>query len=298
MHRKNKPNWLFLLALLPLSLFVIPGLVSAQKPAPPAAPAIYQRFQPIDLTGNWVAVVNKDWQYRMITPPKGDLVGLPLNAAGQKLANAWDPAKETAADACKSYAAPALLRVPGRLKFAWQDGGNTLRMDMDAGQQTQLLHFTGEEPRVEAGWQGYSSAKWIYAGGFDPAVALAAATAAAAAPADGRGAEEGGRGAGGGGRGGRGGRGGGRGTIQGGALKVVTTHIKPGYLRRNGVPFSKDAVVTEYFNVHHDPYGADWLVVTLIVHDPAYLVADYITSPYFEREPDDSKWRPRPCATQ
>ncbi|MGZ4836774.1 MAG: hypothetical protein ACXVZZ_14125 [Terriglobales bacterium] len=55
---------------------------------------------------------------------------------------------------------------------------------------------------------------------------------------------------------------------------MVTTHLKPGYLRKNGVPYSKDAVLTEYFNVHADPYGADWLIVTTTVHDPAYLVVE------------------------
>ena len=84
----------------------------------------------------------------------------------------------------------------------------------------------------------------------------------------------------------------------GGDVKVVTTHLKPGYLRKNGVPFSKDAVLSEYFNIHRDPYGTDWIVVTAIVHDPRYLVVDYFTSTNFKREADGSKWRPRPCSAQ
>jgi hypothetical protein len=240
-------------------------------------PAIYQRYAPIDLTGNWVSVVTEDWTIRMITPPKGDFVSLPLNVAGPKLANEWDPARDLASgQACKAYSAPALLRIPGRLKIRWQDGGDTLRIDTDAGQQTRLLHFTGVEPSGEAGWQGYSAASWEYAGGFDPARAMAPNGGAS--------------------------RGRGRGvppsTPQGGSLKVVTTHLKPGYLRKNGVPYSKDAVLTEYFNVYPDPYGTDWMVVTTTVHDPAYLLVDYITSTNFKREPDDSKWRPRPCTVQ
>jgi hypothetical protein len=279
-------------------LFFSAVFAVAQQPA--LAPAIYQRFQPIDLTGNWVSVVTEDWAVRMITPAKGDFVSLPLNAAGQKAGNEWDPAKD-AADPCKAYSAPALLRIPGRLKIAWQDGGNTLRIDADAGQQTRLLHFTGAEPQGEAGYQGYSAAAWEYAGGFDPARVPPAG--AGAGRGNGGGPPPPGA-AGGGGRAGGGGGGGGRGrgappaTPQGGDLRVVTTHLKPGYLRKNGIPYSKDATLTEYFNIHHDPQGVDWMVVTTIVHDPMYLTVDYITSTNFKKEPDDSKWRPRPCSPQ
>ena len=112
----------------------------------PAAPAgnqpEYQRYAPIDTTGNWVSIVTEDWQQRMITPKKGDYSSIYLNPAGTKIADAWDPAKDTATgEACRSYAAPALLRVPGRLHISWQDNGNTLRIDTDAGQQTRLLQF-------------------------------------------------------------------------------------------------------------------------------------------------------------
>jgi hypothetical protein len=249
------------------------------QPAAGASPAIDQRYAPVDLTGTWVSVVTEDWAQRMLAPVKGDFSSLPLNAAAQTAAKTWDPAKDLAAgEACKAYGAPALLRIPGRLKIDWQDGGNTLRLATDAGQQTRLLQFTGVEPRGEAGWQGYSAASWEYAGGFDPARAKSAANGQSAAPRRGRGAPPA--------------------TPQGGALKVVTTHLKPGYLRKNGVPYSKDAILTEYFNVHADPYGADWLIVTTTVHDPAYLVVDYITSTNFKREPDDSKWRPQPCTVQ
>jgi hypothetical protein len=34
----------------------------------------------IDITGQWVAVVNEDWLWRMITPPVGDTASIPLNA--------------------------------------------------------------------------------------------------------------------------------------------------------------------------------------------------------------------------
>jgi hypothetical protein len=253
--------------------------------------AIYQHYAPIDITGNWVSIVTEDWSQRMIMPSKGDYTSIPLNAAGKKVADAWDPAHDApaAGEACRAYAAPALLRVPGRLRISWQDNGNTLKLEADAGQQTRLLQFAGKEPQGEAGFQGYSAASWDYAGGFDPARVGAPPAVRPNGPNGGGG----------------GGGGNGRGNVnapatkpQGGALKVVTTHLKPGYIRKNGVPYSKDTVLTEYFNVHKDTDGTEWLIVTNIVHDPAYLAVDYITSSNFRRESDGSKWRPKTCTAQ
>src|SRR6185312_6280428 len=60
----------------------------------------------IDLTGYWVSVVTEDWMFRMVTPPKGQFLGVPLNGAARQAANAWDPAKDEAAgEQCKSYGA-------------------------------------------------------------------------------------------------------------------------------------------------------------------------------------------------
>jgi hypothetical protein len=211
----------------------------------------------------------------MITPPKGFYYGLPINEAARKVGETWDPARDQATgNACRAYGAGNVMRIPGRIRIGWQDNGNTLRIDTDAGEQTRLLRFAGPpRERGPASWQGDSVAAWEYAGGFDPN-----------APP---------------GRAGRGGRGGGPQGPAGGALKVVTTNLRPGYIRKNGVPYSAEAVVTEYFNVHTDPTTkTDWLVVTTIVRDPTYLVRDYITSTNFKKEPDGSKFRPTPCSAQ
>jgi len=81
-----------------------------------ATPPMGRAGAPIDLTGYWVSLVTGDWRFRMITPPKGDYTSIPLNAEARKVADAWDPAKDEAAgEQCKSYGAPALMRVPGRL---------------------------------------------------------------------------------------------------------------------------------------------------------------------------------------
>jgi hypothetical protein len=83
----------------------------------------------------------------------------------------------------------------------------------------------------------------------------------------------------------------------GGDLKVVTTDLSPGWLRRNGVPYSEHAQVTEYYDRFPTPDGNEWFVVTTVVHDPTYLrgVGDFVTSSHFRREPDGSKWHPKPC---
>jgi len=111
------------------------GRGAAGPPLTPKASA------PVDLTGYWVSLVTGDWRFRMVTPPKGDFTSMPLNADARKIANEWDPAKdETAGEQCKAYGAPALMRIPGRLHITWQDE-NTLKLEMDSGQQTRLFSF-------------------------------------------------------------------------------------------------------------------------------------------------------------
>ena len=90
--------------------------------------------------------------------------------------------------------------------------------------------------------------------------------------------------------------GGGRGGGTSGDLKVVTTHMRPGYLRKNGVPYSTDAMLTEYWELHKEKNGDQWLVIVTLIDDPKYLQRQYITSPDFLKEPDGSKWDPTPCS--
>jgi hypothetical protein len=82
-----------------------------------------------------------------------------------------------------------------------------------------------------------------------------------------------------------------------GVLKVVTTGMRPGYLRRNGVPYSENATITEHFDVAPHPSGGQLLVVTTIVDDPQYLQRTFVTSTNFKKEADGSKWNPTPCIT-
>jgi hypothetical protein len=81
----------------------------------------------------------------------------------------------------------------------------------------------------------------------------------------------------------------------GGRLKVMTTRLRPGYLRRNGVPYGGSATLEEYFDRFVEPNGETWLVVTPIVTDPQYLTQPYVTTVHFKKIPDRAGWDPTPC---
>ena len=90
-------------------------------------------------------------------------------------------------------------------------------------------------------------------------------------------------------------RGGGAPPPRWGALKVTTTNMLPGWLRRNGVPYSQNAQITEYFSKVTNPQAGEWFVVTTVVDDPTYLAQQFVTSSNFKKEANDSKWSPTPC---
>ena len=242
----------FVLALTSANLL---AQARGEAPQPPQTP---RAMAPLDLTGYWVSIVTEDWRFRMVTPPKGDFASVPLNQEGIRVGNQWDPAKDEAAgEQCKSYGAPAIMRVPGRVHITWEND-TTLKAEMDAGQQTRLFHF-GEfqPPATPRTWQGNSVASWETAGG-----------------------------------------GRGRGAPSGGSLKVVTSGMRAGYLRKNGAPYSEKAVVTEYYDRTTEPNGDTWLIVTTVVHDPTYLNQEFITSTHFRKQADAAGWNPQPCTAK
>lgn len=256
--------------LSPALLVVVAGAfltapVVAQRSAEPAAaPSAGQGARaaaPIDITGYWVSIVNEDWRWRMVTPPKGDFASVPLNPAGQKAANSWNPAQD---GSCLAYGAAGLMRMPTRLHITW-DAENVIKLETDAGRQTRRFLFDAlARPPARRTLQGFSKAEWER-----PA-------------ATGRGAPGGGA----------------VGTTQGprgGNLKVVTTDLSGGWLRRNGVPYSDRTVLTEYFDRFATPGGDEWLIVTTVVSDPTYLQTDFITSTHFRREQNGEKWDPTAC---
>jgi hypothetical protein len=82
----------------------------------------------------------------------------------------------------------------------------------------------------------------------------------------------------------------------GGSLKVVTTGMRMGYVRWNGVPYSENAAVTEYFD-RHSAFDQEWFTVTTVIEDPVYFTQPFIVSSHFRKEADDSRWNPMPCTT-
>jgi len=79
---------------------------------------------------------------------------------------------------------------------------------------------------------------------------------------------------------------------------VVTTHLRPGYLRKNGAPYSANSVLKEFFDLSKERNGDTWFVVTTIVEDPLYLSEPFVTSTNFKQEADGSKWSPAICSAR
>jgi hypothetical protein len=260
-----------MVAAIALVLCVSPVKVDAQRGrgAGGEQPAATPKSQApagtlLDLTGYWLSIVTEDWRYRMMTMPKGEHPGMPLNAEGNRVANAWDPAKDEAAgEQCRAYGAAGVMRMPGRLHITWESD-TTLKVETEAGTQTRLFVF-GQRP-AETGaptWQGVSAASWEFAG----------------RAARGRGAPA---------------------AAQYGSLKVVTTHMKPGYVQKNGVPYGENAVLTEYFSRANEANGDSWLILTHIVDDAQYLNLPLVRSTHYKKLPDSatSQWSPEPCSAR
>jgi hypothetical protein len=213
---------------------------------------------PFDPVGYWVSLVSDEWRYRMITPPKGNVDYVPVNVEGRRAADAWDPAKdEVSGYACRGYGAVGIMRLPARLHITWADD-RMLKIEIDTGTQTRELHFGGAVPSVEPTWQGYSVAQWEIPGG-------------------GRGAPPG--------------------AARFGQLKVTTTKLRPGYLRKNGIPYGAGAVLTEYFNVLSDE-GTQYLSVTAMLDDPEFLGQPWVRTSQFRKQADAEGWNPTPCSAR
>jgi hypothetical protein len=150
-------------AAVAVALLMAPLPADAQRGRGAAADVRTARSDAaIDITGTWTAVISEDWPLRMITPAKGDYTRMPLTAAARKAADAWDPARDEAAgEQCKAYGAPAIMRLPGRLRIAWQND-TTLRLELEAGTQTRTFHFDAAPAAPAASWQGVSLAEWQY----------------------------------------------------------------------------------------------------------------------------------------
>jgi hypothetical protein len=236
-------------------MLLVPAAVHAQRGGGAQPPATAKAAAPFDVTGYWVAEITEDWRWRMVTPAKGDYMSIPITPAAQKIADAWDPAKDEAAgEQCRSYGAPALMRAPTRLNVTWADD-NTLKVESDYGMQTRLLHFGNwKSPGGAPSWQGDSIARWDVAAG--------------------------------------------RGAPRVGSLVVTTSRLRPGYLRKNGVPYSADATMTEYWDLLKEQNGEQRILLLLVVDDPTYLQTPWTVPVHFKKERDGAKWDPQPCSAR
>lgn len=208
------------------------------------------------LSGYWVSLITQNWRLRMVTPAKGDYIGIPLTAAAQKIADAWDPAKDAAdGQQCRAYGAAGIMMRPERLHITQPDEA-TMQIDIDDGTQTRTLHFGGGAAPADfqPSWQGYSRARWVSRREYG-------ATGANAY-----------------------------------YLETNTTHMLPGYLRQNGVPYSANAVLVEAYELTAVSDQETYLTLTQTVTDPVYLDSPFILTAIFQKQPSDAGWNPTACS--
>jgi hypothetical protein len=241
-------------ATLPIPLWLLLA-------APLAAQDGAEGRAPVDLTGQWVSVVTEDWAWRMRTPPPGDYASVPLNEEGRRVADLWD---ESQSGSCLAYGAAAMLRMPTRVRISWADD-TTLQLESDNGMQLRWLHFEPEALDADIRMlQGHSRARWVTA----TSVTGSGATGGILTTDLDRAAWA--------------------------SLEVITTNMTPAWLRPNGVPYSDEAKLTQYFDRFDDGNDA-WFTVTTIVEDPTYLTEPFVISSNFRRETEAGGWNPSPC---
>jgi len=212
---------------------------------------------PFDPTGYWSSLITQNWRLRMVPPAKGDYIGIPISAAGKKAADAWNQAKDEAAGTQCKA-----YGAPGLMNLPTHlriawQDDNTLRVDADYGTQTRLLHF--------GNWTPPEPRKRSWQGN---SVAVWASR-----------------------RGGRGGAPPAR------YLRITTTDLLSGYLRKNGVPYGENASLLEYVDLFRESNSSAILVWTTVVDDPVNLETPYIISSQFKKQPDGSAWDPTPCSS-
>jgi hypothetical protein len=195
----------------------------------------------------------------MVTPKKGDYESVPISPAGRQQADAWDPAKDEAAgQQCKSYGAPGLMRVPGRVRISWEND-NTLKIETEAGTQTRRFLFLPPNtapPAAPPSLQGTSVATWEGVLG-------------------------------------------GRGNVaRTGHMKVVTRNLTPGYVRKNGVPYSANTVLTEWFDLLQIPGGDTIFLVNTELVDPTNFTQAFVTNTHFKKLPANATFTPEACTAR
>jgi hypothetical protein len=236
------------------------ALISAASAFAQRGPQNARSAAPVDLTGYWITVVTEDWRYRMVTPARGDHPSVPLNAAGNALANTWDPAKDEAAgEQCRAYGAAGVMRLPGRIHITWQDDA-TLKIETEEGTQTRLSSSRHNAPTLRPRGKGESSAQWELAGG------------------------------------GRAGRGAGP---RPAAISKSKREDAPGSAAEERRALRRQRGPDRVFQEQSGQSGDSWLILTSIVDDPQYLTGPFIRSTHYKRLPDNNiAWEAEPCSAR
>jgi len=251
-------------ALCSISLRAQQGRQGAPAPGAPGgrggpggAPPTGRAGAAFDLTGYWVSLVTDDWRYRMLTPPKGNADYMPVNAEARRVMGEWDPAKDDAAGEACRGYGAGGVMRLPGRLHITWENDNLLKLETDAGTQTRRFQF-GAAPAT--------AGEPTWQGSSNARWQYPAGRGRGAAPTTGQ-------------------------------LVVTTNRLRPGYLRKNGVPYSANAVITEYF-VRLVDEGQDYLAVTTMVDDPQYLALPYIKTYEYKKQSDANGWNPTPCVAR
>ncbi|MBF8269249.1 MAG: hypothetical protein HW386_958 [Gammaproteobacteria bacterium] len=195
-----------------------------------------------DFTGVWAPVFSEDWGPRLPGPERGDYVGLPVNDAARKVADAWDADIQYRLEGqCIPHTAVYIMRSPFQFEILQSD--NILTMVSESFEQVRTVYLDGRDHHPEEApltYMGNSVGSW-----------------------------------------------------DGDTLVIRTVNMEEGYIRRNGLPHSSKAVLTERLIRHTGTYG-DYLTLIQIVEDPVYLTEPLVRSISFKHVPD-GRLEPYPC---
>ena len=273
-----KHSTLAIAAALWISL--TPALHAQERGGRGGPPATAKARAPIDLTGYWTAVITEDWHTRMLTAPKGDFGSGPpgaiVNPNSGPIGVGTNPALQGNIPYNTTGAQAALKWDPAKDEAE----GNACKAYGAAGimRQPTHLHITWQDDntlRLEADYGTQSRLFHFTSTAAGPEPSMQGHSAALWIIMGGRGIIE-----------------------RGGSLKVVTTRLKSGYYWKNGMPYTGNAVLTEYFRIMKLPDASTWIRLTQLVEDPEYLAQPYIVNYQFKKLPDGSSWNPTSCAAK
>lgn len=261
-------------------LFLPPAAHAQERGARGGPPATAKARAPIDLTGYWTAVITEDWHTRMLTAPKGDFGSGPpgaiVNPNSGPIGVGTNPALQGNIPYNTAGAQAALKWDPAKDEAE----GNSCKAYGAPGIMRQPTHLriTWQDEntlKIEADYGTQSRLFHFGSSAAGPESTMQGHSAASWIIMGGRGIVE-----------------------RGGSLKVVTTRLKPGYYWKNGMPYTGNTMLTEYFRIMKLPDSSTWIRLTQLVEDPEYLAQPYIVNYQFKKLPDGSLWNPTSCSAK